>query len=80
MYPPNHALALFLIHLTHVLPQGLLVACYAAAGAVDRVVARAQRRELGLCEECGGLYDAAVCTQQGCPSKAQPGERNDVDC
>lgn len=38
---------------------------------VDKFVARQQRRQLGLCEECGGLYEAATCQQQGCPSRRQ---------
>jgi hypothetical protein len=50
--------------------SGLLVALYLSATQVDAWVARAQRRELGLCEECGGLYDAATCAEARCPSRA----------
>ena len=38
---------------------------------VDKWVARQQRRDLGLCEECGGVYDAATCTQRACPARRQ---------
>jgi hypothetical protein len=49
----------------------LLVAFYTSATQVDVFVARAQRRQLGLCEECGGLYDAATCTQAKCLGKGR---------
>lgn len=47
----------------------LLLGLYLSSSQLDRFVARTQRRQLGLCEECGGLYDPQTCTQQGCPSK-----------
>ena len=50
---------------------GLLLALYLSASQVDRFVARAQRRELGLCEECGGLNDAASCAEMACPARRQ---------
>lgn len=48
---------------------GLLVALYFSSTQIDAIVARSQRRQLGLCEECGGLYDPATCQQKKCPSK-----------
>ncbi|KAL4418778.1 hypothetical protein ABPG77_001645 [Micractinium sp. CCAP 211/92] len=49
----------------------LLLLLYLSSTQVDKFVARQQRRQLGLCEECGGLYDPATCQQQGCPSRRQ---------
>ena len=49
----------------------LLAATFLFAGKIDEFVARSQRRQLGLCEECGGLYDAADCTQARCPSRQE---------
>lgn len=48
---------------------GLLVALYFSSTQIDAIVARSQRRQLGLCEECGGLFDPASCQQKNCPSK-----------
>lgn len=48
---------------------GLLVALYFSSTQIDAIVARSQRKQLELCEECGGLYDAATCQQKNCPSK-----------
>lgn len=48
---------------------GLLVVLYLSSRQVDAFVARAQRRQLGLCEQCGGLYEPATCMQTGCPLK-----------
>ena len=49
--------------------QALMLASVLGARQLDVSVARAQRRQLGLCEECGGLFDPAICAQQGCPTK-----------
>lgn len=50
---------------------GLLVAFYFSSQVIDKAVARSQRRELGLCEECGGVYEAATCQKANCPLKRQ---------
>lgn len=55
--------------------QVLMVVFYFSANAVDVWVAKQQRRELGLCEECGGVYDAATCTKANCPMKAKANQR-----
>jgi hypothetical protein len=39
-----------------------LLFVYASSQIIDAFVARAQRRQLGLCEKCGGLY-----TPESCP-------------
>ncbi|WIA40995.1 hypothetical protein OEZ86_004637 [Tetradesmus obliquus] len=49
----------------------LMVVCYFGAQQVDVAVAKQQRRQLGLCEECGGLYNAESCQQDKCPMKAK---------
>lgn len=46
----------------------LLLAVYFAK-QVDVIVARSQRKELGLCEECGGLFDPATCEEWRCPQR-----------
>lgn len=38
-----------------------LLLVYASSQVVDAFVARAQRRQLGLCEKCGGLYNRESC-------------------
>lgn len=48
----------------------LLLAFYLSATQIDKFVAKSQRRQLGLCEECGGLYNPTSCTRNNCPSKA----------
>ncbi len=48
--------------------QGVMLASVLSARQVDQFVARRQRQQLGLCEECGGLYDPASCAQGKCPS------------
>ena len=50
----------------------LLLGLYLSSSQLDKWVARRQRRQLGLCEECGGLYDPETCTQKACPSKGKP--------
>lgn len=47
----------------------LLVAVYLSSSKVDEFVARSQRRQLGLCEQCGGLYSPDTCKQLFCPQK-----------
>lgn len=49
----------------------LLLGLYLSSTQLDKFVAKAQRRQLGLCEECGGLNSPETCTQQGCPMKAK---------
>jgi len=46
----------------------LLVTIYLAL-QVDVFVARAQRRELGLCVDCGGANDPGRCPQPKCPMR-----------
>lgn len=53
--------------------QGLMVAFYFGASQVDVFIAKQQRRQLGLCEQCGGLYEPGTCAQAGCPLKAGGG-------
>lgn len=48
-----------------------MVVFYFSANAVDVWVAKQQRRELGLCEECGGVYNAETCDKQKCPMKGK---------
>ena len=36
---------------------------------VDRFVARQQRQQLGLCEECGGVFEPGSCTEKSCPAR-----------
>lgn len=48
--------------------QGVLVVAYYSSGVVDAYIARSQRRDLGICEECGGLNDPDTCSQAACPS------------
>jgi hypothetical protein len=46
-----------------------MLAFYFGSQQVDVIVARQQRRQLGLCDACGGLNDPATCSQGGCPMK-----------
>ncbi|GMH33900.1 hypothetical protein BSKO_01734 [Bryopsis sp. KO-2023] len=48
---------------------GLMVAFYYSAQVVDAYIARSQRRELGICEECGGINEASSCKLGTCPYK-----------
>jgi hypothetical protein len=50
---------------------GLLLLLYLSSTQVDRFIARGQRRQLGLCEECGGLFQPASCTEKACPAQRQ---------
>ena len=49
--------------------QVFLLLCVYFAKEIDTIVARSQRRQLGLCEECGGLFDPASCEEWRCPYK-----------
>ena len=51
--------------------QGIMVASVFLASKVDDIIAKSQRRELGLCEECGGLYNLELCQEGNCPSKGK---------
>lgn len=50
---------------------GFLLITVTLALQVDKVVAKAQRRELGLCEHCGGINDPHLCKTGKCPSLKQ---------
>ena len=49
---------------------GFLVALYFSSKLIDDYVAVSQRRQLGLCEKCGGLYDERRCQERNCPSRS----------
>ncbi len=49
--------------------QGIMLASVLLATKVDVFIARAQRRDLGLCEECGGLNEPETCDSGKCPYK-----------
>ena len=51
------------------LVQAFVLLCVYLAKEVDTIIARSQRRELGLCEECGGLFDSDTCEEWRCPLK-----------
>lgn len=42
-----------------------------SASQVDVWVAKAQRRNLGLCEQCGGVNNPATCNKANCPMKGK---------
>lgn len=48
---------------------GLLAAFYFSSQYIDKYVAKSQRRQLGLCEQCGGVNDPATCQSRTCPLK-----------
>lgn len=52
--------------------QALLIAAYYSSKIVDDYVAAGQRKDLGLCTMCGGVYDATDCPKEKCPCKAVP--------
>lgn len=56
-----------------VLQAFLLVTIYLAL-QVDVFVARVQRRQLGLCVDCGGVNDPASCPQPQCPLRIGNGD------
>ena len=41
-----------------------------SAKQVDVQVAKAQRRQLGLCEECGGVNEPRSCKEKNCPMRS----------
>lgn len=45
----------------------LLVALYFSSKMIDEYVASSQRRELGICEKCGGLNAQSTCEEKECP-------------
>lgn len=49
--------------------QGIMLASVLLATNVDVYIARAQRRDLGLCEYCGGVYEPEKCNAGDCPVK-----------
>ena len=49
--------------------QGIMLASVLLATKVDVYIARAQRRDLGLCEYCGGIYEPEKCNAGDCPLK-----------
>jgi hypothetical protein len=51
--------------------QGVMVAFFAGAPQVDIWVAKQQRRQLGLCERCGGVNEPGSCREAACPLRAQ---------
>lgn len=53
------------------LAQAAMLVFYFSANFVDVYIAKQQRKQLGLCERCGGLNDAATCSQDGCPMRAK---------
>lgn len=51
--------------------QGLMASTFFLGLKVDEVIARQQRRQLGLCPDCGGLYTPDDCQPADCPCKQQ---------
>lgn len=52
---------------TRPLSQGVMLGFYVSAQSVDAYFAKAQRKQLGLCEECGGVFNPKTCTEKNCP-------------
>lgn len=51
---------------------GLLVALYFSSRIIDEYAAASQRKDLGLCDECGGLYSPTDgCMLVNCPMRQQ---------
>lgn len=48
---------------------GFLVALYFSSRFIDEYVAVSQRRQLGICEKCGGLNDRDSCAEVDCPQR-----------
>jgi hypothetical protein len=48
-----------------------MLAFYFGSQQVDVIIAKQQRKQLGLCERCGGLNEPATCSQEGCPLKGK---------
>ncbi len=57
------------VALARCLLQAGMLAAILSARYVDDWVAKQQRKQLGLCETCGGVYDPATCSQDKCPMK-----------
>ena len=51
--------------------QAVMLAFYFGSKQVDVFIAKQQRKQLGLCEQCGGLNDPATCSQGSCPMKSK---------
>jgi hypothetical protein len=66
-------------HVFVTVAQGLVVAAYLGSGIVDDYVAQGQRKAMGLCVKCGGLYEGSEkpCAVEGCPQRGkwQGGDR-----
>lgn len=43
------------------------------ASKVDAIIARQQRRQLGICVECGGLNEPGTCQEAKCPLRQAGG-------
>ena len=68
--PPPPSTFLPLQKNTKKTPQQLgMMASFLLAYKVDSAVSRQQRRDLGLCEACGGLNEKESCRERGCPMK-----------
>lgn len=67
--PPTYAYLTITHCCTHT--QALMLASVLGAKQLDVYVARQQRRQLGLCEECGGIFEPSTCSEQQCPSKGK---------
>jgi hypothetical protein len=52
--------------------QAIMLASVLGAKQLDVYVAKQQRRQLGLCEECGGVFEPSTCSEQRCPNKNSP--------
>jgi hypothetical protein len=48
---------------------GFLVALYFSSKFIDEYVAISQRRQLDICEQCGGLNAQETCQENDCPYK-----------
>lgn len=48
---------------------GFLVALYFSSRFIDEYVAVSQRRQLGICEKCGGVNDRDSCAEVDCPRR-----------
>ena len=49
---------------------GFLVALYFSSKFIDEYVAVSQRRQLGICEKCGGMNDRDRCAETDCPQRS----------
>lgn len=48
-----------------------LVGTLSQAYRVDEFVARGQRKDLGVCERCGGTFEPGSCAESDCPLKGR---------